>query len=346
MAICKCSNHFHQEEKYFRQRKHSHLNLVMLSIVGFVMLFLPNGGQCHHTTLSSGDNGVAGESRPPILSHVRVSRGPDDGSSGDFASGDYDDDSSPSSRPKSPLTSLYPIKSPSYQHKMNHISQFHSTPHYSSDVTFSLRPLSHAVYPVAAMHGRMGRPSHQMQTIIPSLESENGGHYLAAADDPQTPTFTPYIGSRILSNIPKFFEHLHENIKAIHDSSEGDDSSSSVSVENVFSDSAEHSHMDMPSRRGDYFQSDGRLSVDSRGYRYDTDDENPQETRGGGGGGQFGSDDMLAFMGRDPKYKKANNYNPAWLFTNLGLGKRSVHFHQKSRNTNTRQNGTSPVSFE
>lgn len=33
----------------------------MLSIVGFVMLFLPNGGQCHHTTLSSGDNGVAGK---------------------------------------------------------------------------------------------------------------------------------------------------------------------------------------------------------------------------------------------------------------------------------------------
>jgi hypothetical protein len=31
--------------------------------------------------------------------------------------------------------------------------------------------------------------------------------------------------------------------------------------------------------------------------------------------------DLLKYMGRDPKYKKANGHNPSWLFTGLGLGK-------------------------
>jgi hypothetical protein len=34
--------------------------------------------------------------------------------------------------------------------------------------------------------------------------------------------------------------------------------------------------------------------------------------------------DLLKYMGKDPKYKKANGYNPSWLFTGMGLGKRSV----------------------
>jgi hypothetical protein len=34
--------------------------------------------------------------------------------------------------------------------------------------------------------------------------------------------------------------------------------------------------------------------------------------------------DLLKYMGRDPKYKKANGHNPSWLFTGLGLGKRSL----------------------
>jgi hypothetical protein len=35
--------------------------------------------------------------------------------------------------------------------------------------------------------------------------------------------------------------------------------------------------------------------------------------------------DLLKYMGRDPKYRKANGHNPSWLFTGLGLGKRSGH---------------------
>lgn len=33
--------------------------------------------------------------------------------------------------------------------------------------------------------------------------------------------------------------------------------------------------------------------------------------------------ELLHFLGHGkPEFSKANNYNPAWLFTNLGLGKR------------------------
>ncbi|CAL8093247.1 unnamed protein product [Orchesella dallaii] len=206
---------------------HSHLCgvwSVVMTLSVFFFLF-PNVALCH---LGSALRVGTGEGKPPVLSHVRVSREPQPRI---IYNGDFVDSES--------LPQTSKIKSPSYQHK---ILQFHSggqtsslPNHYPTKLLVNQYPASKSlpVYPVASKYGKVdvrkliGNPS----TDTDDDEDDDGSWEAFSSKwdphllpEPDEPTFTPYIGARAL-NIPKFFQHLRENIEALYEN--GRDSPSS-----------------------------------------------------------------------------------------------------------------------
>ncbi|ODM98610.1 hypothetical protein Ocin01_08069, partial [Orchesella cincta] len=288
-----------------------------------------------------------GDGKPPVLSHVRVSREPQPRIvyNGDYVTSD-----------SLPQTSK--IKSPSYQHK---ILQFHSggqtsslQDHYPTKLLVSQYPASKSLplYPVASKYGK-----GDVRKLIESTSTDNDGdedsgswEAFSSKWEPQLlpetdePTFTPIIGARAL-NIPKFFQHLRENMEALyqkgHDSTDDEDVATDGGKAEEDSDRyletgdvADMERFATPTRRGYSSNSEPKLSQvadednmtnrDSRSFNFESKPIPSQRSMvGKAQPDDEKGKDLLKFLRRTQDYPRANNYNPAWLFTNLGLGKRS-----------------------
>jgi hypothetical protein len=144
----------------------------------------------------------AGEGKPPMLSHIRVSRGPlgdalvrtgsEETTGGGGGGGDA----------TGRISNL--IKSPSYQHKMLHASQFHGNVHNPSSYyqSFGQYISQNPIYPVARVHmkgdprrspGNINNGHHVELLPFPEADASADSGSLDDTED-QDPTFSPYIG--------------------------------------------------------------------------------------------------------------------------------------------------------
>jgi len=82
-----------------------------------------------------------------------------------------------------------------------------------------------------------------------------------------------------LSSIPEFFTHIRDNLDALRElerQEEAEETLSKLSGVKI----NEYQHKDLPMRRGDYFNTDGRLSINSDEYGYSYHGNNEDEVSG------------------------------------------------------------------
>jgi len=132
---------------------------------------------------------VSGEGKPPLLSHIRVSRGP----SSQEISGGIVGGASSTGR----ISNI--IKPPSYQHKMLHgLSQFHGNNAPSYYDRYGQYMSHNPIYPVTSVQ-MVRRPgghnAHHIEQVPPEISENADDQNMAQFQHgPENPTFSPYIG--------------------------------------------------------------------------------------------------------------------------------------------------------
>ncbi|CAL8093241.1 unnamed protein product [Orchesella dallaii] len=147
-------------------------------------------------------------------------------------------------------------------------------------------------------------------------------------DDEGKPTFVPFIGARALTNIPQFFEHLKENIAALKMSPDNEDSdidSDDNSSEDDNQETDLYRRLSKPAARRTKTEllvdeNRGRSSPNSR--QSDSSTLKQSWKPRAAGIVHYYSPKSNFLESHQNMLRRANNYNPAWLYTNLGLGKR------------------------